>query len=41
MGIALGHLSEHETSPCVDFDPDHPQAVAGIELALKLTGRNK
>ena len=36
MGRALGHLKEDETSPCVDFDYDHPLAKEGIELAERL-----
>jgi hypothetical protein len=36
MGVALGHLKETETSPCIDFDEKHPLAQAGIELANKL-----
>lgn len=36
MGIALGHLKEDETSPCVGWDENHPQAKEGIELAQKL-----
>lgn len=41
MGIALGLLTEDQTSPCIDFSYDHPQAQAGIEMALKFTGRKK
>nr|BFD64800.1 hypothetical protein BdHM001_34810 [Bdellovibrio sp. HM001] len=36
MGIALGHLKEEETSPCVDFDENHPKAKEGMALAKKL-----
>jgi hypothetical protein len=34
MGRALGLLKEDETSPCVDFDPHHPKAEAGVAMAL-------
>ncbi len=36
MGQALGHLTEDDTSPCIDFDYKHPQANAGILLAERL-----
>jgi hypothetical protein len=36
MGRALELLSEDETSPCIDFDPEHKLAAEGIALALKL-----
>lgn len=36
MGRALGLLKEDETSPCVDFNYDHPLAQAGIALANRL-----
>jgi hypothetical protein len=36
MGTALGHLKLDETSPCVDWNPDHPLAAEGIALARKL-----
>lgn len=39
MGMALGHLTEEDTSPCIDFDEKHPQAEAGIKLAKKLMRR--
>lgn len=35
MGRALGILSEDDTSPCIDFDPNHPFAERGMELAHK------
>jgi hypothetical protein len=38
MGRALGHLREDETSPCVDWNPDHPLSPLGIQLANKLLG---
>jgi hypothetical protein len=39
MGRALGLLKEDETSPCIDFDPNHPKANEGIALANTLTPR--
>jgi len=33
MGIALGLLKEDETSPCIDFDYNHPLANEGIARA--------
>lgn len=36
MGRALGHLQEDDTSPCIDWNPDHPLASEAIELASKL-----
>ncbi len=36
MGRALGLLAEDETSPCVDWNPDHPFAAEAIELANRL-----
>lgn len=36
MGMALGLLTEHETSPCIDFDPTHPMANEAIARAKKL-----
>lgn len=33
MGIALNLIKEDETSPCVDFDYNHPLAKEGISLA--------
>ncbi len=36
MGRALGHLTEDDTSPCIDFDPNHPLADEGIKLAKTL-----
>lgn len=41
MGRALGLLQEDETSPCIDFDPNHPYAEKGKELALKFCSRRK
>lgn len=38
MGRALGKLDEDETSPCLDFDYNHPMAEKAIELANKLVG---
>lgn len=35
MGRALGILEEDETSPCIDWNKDHPYAQQGIELANK------
>lgn len=39
MGRALGHLKEDETSPCVDWNANHPLAQEGIELAKKIKPR--
>jgi FKBP-type peptidyl-prolyl cis-trans isomerase 2 len=39
MGRALGILAEDETSPCIDFDFNHPMANKGIKLANKLLKR--
>lgn len=36
MGLALGHLTEEDTSPCIDFDEKHPLAIEGKLLAEKL-----
>lgn len=36
MGRALGVLTEDKISPCIDFDPNHPLADLGIELAKRL-----
>lgn len=36
MGRALGLLQEDETSPCVDFNENHPLAKEGIALAKSL-----
>lgn len=36
MGRALGHLKEDETSPCIDFDHNHPLASEGISLSKRL-----
>lgn len=40
MGRALGHLKEDETSPCVDFNFDHPLAQEGIALANTLVPKS-
>lgn len=39
MGMALGHLKQDETSPCIDFDLTHPLAKEGIALAKRLVPR--
>ena len=36
MGRALGRLKEDETSPCIDFDRNHPYAEEAIALAKTL-----
>jgi hypothetical protein len=36
MGRALGLLKEDETSPCVDWNENHPKAKEGVALALTL-----
>lgn len=36
MGRALEHLTEDETTPCIDFDATHPKANDGIKLANTL-----
>lgn len=41
MGRALGLLSQDDTSPCVDFDENHPYAERGKELALKFCKKRK
>lgn len=41
MGRALGVLKEDETSPCLDFDPKHPYAQKGIELAERFIKKRK
>jgi hypothetical protein len=35
MGRALGHLNKDETSPCIDFDVNHPLANEAIVLARR------
>jgi hypothetical protein len=39
MGRALGVLKEDETSPCIDFDENHPLASEGQKLAELLLKR--
>lgn len=39
MGRALGLLKEDETSPCVDFNENHPLAKEGIALTNTLVPR--
>lgn len=39
MGRALSLIKEDETSPCVDFDENHPLAKEGISLANFLLGK--
>lgn len=39
MGRALDKLKEDETSPCVDFNYEHPLADRAIELAKQLMGK--
>ena len=41
MGRALGVLAEDETSPCLDFDPKHPYAEKGIELANRFIKKRR
>jgi len=41
MGRALNLISEHETSPCVDWDSKHPLARKAMKLAGKLMSRRK
>jgi hypothetical protein len=36
MGRALGHLKEDDTSPCVDWNENHPLAAEAIALAKEL-----
>jgi hypothetical protein len=40
MGRMLGQLAPDETSPCIDFDVNHPLAAEAIAYAGTLTLRN-
>lgn len=39
FGLELGLLTEDETSPCIDFDFNHPMANDAQDLALFYLGR--
>lgn len=41
MGHALELLDQDETSPCVDFDQNHPLAIYGMALALSMKPVNQ